>query len=208
MWLDQSAPQEARPPRPLAPSSIGQDDVANPPPNAAMNAAAERGRLLHALFERLPMLDPGDRRAAGERWLVAEGADAGLVDVALRVIGDPQFAAIFAPDALAEAPVAGVVDGIVIAGTVDRLAVSETHVEIIDFKTGRRVPRSIEEIPVAHVRQMAAYAAVLAGIFPDHEVTASLLYSEGPVLHRLPPALIAAHKPSFAAAQDNLITAG
>ena len=173
-----------------------------------MNAAAERGRLVHALFERLPMLDPADRRAAGERWLVAEGADAGLVDVALRVIEDPQFAAIFAPDGLAEAPVAGVVDGIVIAGTVDRLAVSETHVEIIDFKTGRRVPQSIDDIPLAHVRQMAAYAAVLAAIFPDHEVLASLLYSEGPTLHRLPATLMAAHKPSFVDAQDNLVTSG
>ncbi len=207
-WLNEPAPQEARPPRPLAPSSIGQDDVANPPPSAAMAAAAERGRVLHALFERLPALDPVDRRAAGARWLAAEGADADLVDVALRVIDDPRFADIFAPDALAEAPVAGVVDGIVIAGTVDRLCVTDTFVEIVDFKTGRRVPSMPNDIPVQHQRQMAAYAAVLAGIFPDREIRASLLYSEGPLLHRLPPELLATHKPSFATAQDNLVTAG
>ena len=207
-WLNQRAPQEARPPRPLAPSSIGEDDVANAPPSAAMAAATERGRLLHALFERLPDVAPADRRAVGARWLAAEGADQGLVDVALRVIDDPQFANIFAPGALAEAPIAGVVDGVVIAGTVDRLSVSDTLVEIIDFKTGRRVPTSVDDIPVPHLRQMAAYAAVLEGIFPDREVCASLLYSEGPTLHRLPRELLAAHKPSFAAAQDNLVTAG
>jgi ATP-dependent helicase/nuclease subunit A len=207
-WLNKPAPQEARPPRPLAPSSIGQDEVANPPPSAAMAAAAERGHLLHALFERLPALVPAERRTAGTRWLAAEGADIGLVDDALRVIDDLQFAAIFAPDSLAEAPIAGVVDGIVIAGTVDRLSVTDTLVEIIDFKTGRRVPSSVDDIPVPHVRQMAAYAAVLQGIFPDREVRASLLYSEGPSLLRLPPGLLAAHKPSFAAAQDNLVTAG
>jgi ATP-dependent helicase/nuclease subunit A len=207
-WLDQAAPQEARPPRPLAPSSIGQDDVANPPPSAAMAAAAERGRVLHALFERLPALAPAERRVAGVQWLSAEGADAGLVDVALRVIDDPQFTNIFAPDALAEAPVAGVVEGVVIAGTVDRLCVTETSVEIIDFKTGRRVPATSGDIPVQHLRQMAAYAAALSAIFPDREVRASLLYSEGPTLHRLPPALLALHKPSFAATQDNLGTAG
>jgi ATP-dependent helicase/nuclease subunit A len=207
-WLNQSAPQEARPPRPLAPSSIGQDDVANPPPSAAMAAAAERGRNLHALFERLPALPLSERRAAGARWLAAEGADASLVDVALRVIDDPQFADIFAPGALSEAPVAGVVDGIVIAGTVDRLCVTDTSVEIIDFKTGRRVPATSGDVPVQHLRQMAAYAAVLQGIFPDHEIRTSLLYSEGPTLLRLPPDLLALHKPSFAAAQDNLVTAG
>ena len=206
-WLNKPAPQEARPPRPLAPSSIGQDDVANPPPSAAMAAAAERGRALHALFERLPALAAADRRTAGLRWLVAEGADAALVDDVLRVIDNPQFSGIFAPDALAEAPVAGVVDGVVIAGTVDRLLVTDTHVEIVDFKTGRRVPASVEAIPPQHLRQMAAYAAVLRGVFPDHDVRASLLYSEGPVLHRLPPPLLDLHKPSFAAAQDNLIAA-
>ncbi len=207
-WLDQAAPQEARPPRPLAPSSIGQDDVANPPPSAAMAEAAERGRLLHSLFERLPALAPGERRAAGARWLATVEADAGLVDAALRVIDDPRFADIFAPDALAEAPIAGVVDGVVIAGTVDRLCVTDTSVEIVDFKTGWRVPSSVGEIPVPHLRQMAAYVAVLSGVFPDREVSASLLYSEGPVLHRLPTDLLDAHKPSFATAQDNLVITG
>jgi ATP-dependent helicase/nuclease subunit A len=207
-WLNCAAPVEARPPRPLAPSSIGQDDVANPPPSAAMAVAAERGRLLHALFERLPPLPPEDRRDAGTRWLAAEGADAGLVDDALRVIEDPRFSNLFTSDALAEAPIAGVVDSVVIAGTVDRLCVTDTLVEIVDFKTGRRVPSSVDAIPVQHLRQMAAYAAVLSGIFPDHEVRASLLYSEGPTLHRLPPELLGLHKPSFAIAQDNLVIAG
>jgi ATP-dependent helicase/nuclease subunit A len=207
IWLDQPAPQEARPPRPLAPSSMGEDDTANPPPSAAMAAAAERGRLLHALFERLPSLTPASRRAAGEEWLKSEGADPALVDIAMGVIEDPAFADIFAPDALAEAPVAGVVDGMVIAGTVDRLSVGETTVDIIDFKTGRSVPATPADSPPQHLRQMAAYAAVLQGIFPDHEIRAALLYSEAPILHRLPPDLLARHKPSFAAAQDKLVTA-
>ncbi len=207
-WLNKAAPQEARPPRPLAPSSIGQEDVASPPPSAAMVAAAERGRLLHALFERLPALIPEQRRAAGARWLVAEGADAGLVDEALNVIDNPQFSGIFASDALAEAPLAGVVDGVVIAGTVDRLSVRETMVEIVDFKTGRRVPEDASAIPVAHLRQMAAYVAVLEGIFPGRGVKAALLYSEGPKLHYLTPELLEPHKPGFATEQDNLLPTG
>ena len=207
-WLNKAPPQEARPPRPLAPSSIGQEDVASPPPSAAMAAAAERGRLLHALFERLPALVPEQRRAAGARWLAVEGADAGLVDEALRVIDNPQFSSIFASDALAEAPLAGVVDGVVIAGTVDRLSVRETMVEIVDFKTGRRVPEDASAIPVAHLRQMAAYVAVLEGIFPGRGVKAALLYSEGPKLHYLTSELLKPHKPGFSTEQDNLLSTG
>jgi ATP-dependent helicase/nuclease subunit A len=207
-WLDRPAPHEARPPRPLAPSSIGADETPNPPPGAALLAAAERGRLLHALFQRLPTLSRNTRRAAAEAWVAAAGGDQTLVDHVLQVIDDPEFAMLFASDALAEAPVAGVVDGIVIAGTIDRMAVTDTVVEIVDFKTGRRVPETQDAIPVQHVRQMAAYAALLAGVFPDHEIRASLLYSEGPVLHRLPPSLLAAHKPGLVAAKDNYVTTG
>ena len=204
-WLDRAAPQEARPPRPLAPSSAGQDDTPQPPPGPAMAVAAERGRLLHALFERLPALPVDQRRAAGLQWLASVGGDPALVNHALAVIDNPDFAVLFGPDALAEAPVAGVVDGIVIAGTVDRMAVTADMVEIVDFKTGRRVPDGLDGIPVAHLRQMAAYAAVVQGIFPDRTVRASLLYSEGPVLHRLPDALLVAHKPGFAGQQDKLL---
>ena len=207
-WLHRPAPQEARPPRPLAPSSIGRDDSAYPPTGIAMAAAADRGRYLHALFERLPPLAAGDRRAAGARWLAVQGADVGLVDAVLTVIEDSRFAAIFAPGTLAEAPIAGVVNGVVIAGVVDRLAVTETRVELVDFKTGRRLPASVDDVPVQHLRQMAAYAAVLESIFPDRPVHASLLYAEGPILHRLPPELLAAHKPSFVGQQDIYATAG
>src|SRR5262249_39659127 len=41
-WLHRPAPAEERPPRPLAPSSLGEDDVADPPPDAARRAAADR----------------------------------------------------------------------------------------------------------------------------------------------------------------------
>src|SRR5690606_25526958 len=68
-WLTQPAPQEERPSRPLAPSSIGPDDVADPPPGPALRAAAERGRRLHALFERLPGVPVGERETAADRWL-------------------------------------------------------------------------------------------------------------------------------------------
>src|SRR3546814_3712990 len=78
---------------------------------------------------------------------------AALVDAAMRVIDDPAFADIFAPDALAEAPVAAVVGETVVAGTVDRLLVTDGHVRVIDFKTGSRVPARLAEVPVYQDRK-------------------------------------------------------
>ena len=204
-WLSQTAPVEARPPRPLSPSSLGKDEVADPPPTPAMKAAAERGRLLHALFERLPAV--ADNRAeVADRWLAQsagiedERVRAELVKSALNVIDAPAYAALFAADALAEIPIAGVVGGDVIAGTVDRLIVTEDRVMVVDFKTGRRVPSAPAACPVPHLRQMAAYHALLAVIFPGKVVSAALLYTAGPVMYVLPDILLALHKPGFSQA--------
>ena len=213
-WLQTAAPQESRPPRPLAPSSIGSDTVANPPPVPAMRWAAERGRLLHALFERLPALAPDAREAAADRWLERAGgvADADLrgtlVADACAIIADPAYAAIFSAEALAEAPIAAVVGGEVIAGTVDRLLVTDTLVTIVDFKTGRRVPDELSQVPAHHLAQMGAYAAALAVIFPDRAIAAALLYTAGPMLIALPADTIAEHKPRFAATEQSLAPAG
>ncbi|MFN2260193.1 MAG: 3'-5' exonuclease, partial [Parasphingopyxis sp.] len=209
-WLRQAAPREARPPRPLAPSSIGPDAVADPPPGAAQRSAAERGVLLHRLFERLPELAPEDRPAAADRWLEQSGGIASseerkaLAEAALAVIDDQRFAKLFGPEALAEAPIAAVVDEIVIAGTVDRLLVAEEAVTVIDFKTGRRVPASLDAVPESHLEQMAGYAAALAVIFPDRPVRAGLLYTAGPELLMLPADLLAAHRPRPADSEQAL----
>ena len=213
-WLDRPAPEEAKPVRPLAPSSLGADVEAEPPASPARRDAAERGRLLHALFERLPAV-PVDRRAeAGDRWLRGAAgigdADrrATLVRDALAVINHPDFASVFGPGSLAEAPIAGVVDQVTVSGTVDRLLVSDHDVLVVDFKTGARVPRSADMVSQSHVRQMAAYTSVLAGIFPDRQVRAALLYTSGPALIVLPTDLLAAHKPRLLPLQDNLQQAG
>ena len=203
-WATQPAPVEARPPRPLAPSSLGEDLVADAPPTELMRAAAERGRLIHALFERLPAVAPELRAEAADRWLARVGA---VADVALRaeiaapvlaVLDDPVFAALFGPDSLAEAPIAAVLpDGFVVSGTVDRLLVTPDLVHVIDFKTGRGVPATPDAIPPYHVLQMAAYAAALAVIFPGRRIESALLYTSGPVLHVLDDARLDAHKPGF-----------
>ena len=202
-WLRRPAPVEERPPRPLAPSALGEDDVAYPPPGPEQRQAALRGRLLHQLFERLPAVDRERRRELGGRWLERSAgvADAGfreaLLDDACRVIEDPRFGGLFGPTGLAEAPIAAVIgDGLVVSGTVDRLCVGEDRILVADFKTGRSAPASTGDIPAAHLRQMAAYQAALRVIFPDRPVEAALLYTAGPVLHPLPDALLAAYLPS------------
>ena len=202
LWLREPAPVEARPPRPLAPSAVGEDDLPYPPPGPELRRAAQRGSLLHQLFERLPGIPEEERAARADRWLERSAGVTepdfrrALIEDACRIISDPRFRELFAPGALAEAPIAAVVgDGVVVAGTVDRLLVTAQRVLVADFKTGRSVPSSPDQIAVPHLRQMSAYAAALRIIFPDRPVEAALLYTSGPVLLPLPPELLARYAP-------------
>ncbi|MEA1071237.1 double-strand break repair helicase AddA [Sphingomonas sp. LY160] len=182
------APIEARPPQPLSPSQIIDDMEAAPPPTPAMRAAAQRGTLLHTLFERLPAVDPDERHVLALRWLAKAGVAeeamrVEIAEAACKVIADPAFADVFGPSSIGEAPLAATLpDGRVIAGTVDRLLIEDDRVQVIDFKTGRAVPSGPAEIPAQHRRQMEAYAAALAVIFPDRTIETALLYTSGPRL--------------------------
>jgi len=203
-WIRAAAPAEARPPRPLAPSALGEDDVADPPPSPAMRAAAQRGRLLHQLFERLPGVPPGERADRADRWLRRsagvedEALRRGLVEDACRLVGDPAHAELFGPGALAEAPIAAVVgQGVVVSGSVDRLLVGPDRILVADFKTGRRAPASLDEVPVPHLRQMAAYVEALKVVFPGRRVDAKLLYTAVPVLFDLPADLLERYRPAL-----------
>ena len=190
-WAKMPAPVEQRPPQPLAPSAIGRDDQAAPPPSDKMRAAARRGTLIHQLLERLPGVSPDARQAAGRRWLErSAGVDdkaerSELVDQVCGILSDHRFGDLFGPGSLGEAPLAATLpDGRVVAGTVDRLLVEEGRVSVIDFKTGQ-VPKSDAAIPTYHREQMAAYVAALRVIFPGREVRASVLYTAGPTRFEL-----------------------
>ncbi len=203
-WAHEPAPQEARPPRPLSPSALGDDAVSDPPPTPAMRVAAERGRLIHALFERLPAVAAADRATAADRWLVKAGgvddaaARSEIVQSVVAVLDDPRFAELFSADTLAEAPIAATLaNGMVVSGTVDRLLIEPDLIRVVDFKTGRRAPRSLDDVPEYHVKQMAAYAEALGVIFPGRSVEAALLYTAGPRLIVLNDETLAANKPHY-----------
>ena len=179
-----------------------------------MALAARRGVLLHKLLERLPDVALPDREARGRAWLARNAAEFApderheMLARALAVIAEPRWAQLFGPGALAEVPLAATVAGQVIAGTADRLLVEPDRVLVADFKTARRPPASLEQVPLATVRQMAAYAAALATIYPGRRIEAVVLYTQTPQLIALPAELLDAYKPSpkadYAPPQESL----
>jgi ATP-dependent helicase/nuclease subunit A len=210
-WLRRTVAAEPRPPRPLAPSLLGDEAASEPPARhgQAGSGAARRGVLLHRLLERLPEVPADARPSAAATWLARSAADLGpderdeIAAATIAILADPQWHDLFEPGSLAEVPIAATVAGQVIAGTVDRLVIGEDVIRIIDFKTSRAPPVRVEDVPLAYVRQMAAYAAALAAIHADRRIEAALLYTQAPRLLVLPPALLAAHKPGSPGPQES-----
>ena len=153
-WMD-------RPPSAAAPGGERHSTRARP---AWAPEAEARGRRLHRLLQVWPNLPPD---AAESERAAVEGT------VAL-VRRDPVFAPIFGPDALPEAAVAapGAQAGY---GRIDRLAVTPEAVLAVDFKSGG-APEDIARPPKAYVRQMAAYRAALAEIFPGKPIRCALVW--------------------------------
>lgn len=209
-WLERAAPAEPRPPRPLAPSALGEELAADPPwPPGAGQAAARRGVLLHRLLERLPEAAEADRKPAAQAWLARAASDldgaarAEIAASALAVVSDRRWADLFSAEALAEVPIAATVGDQVVAGTIDRLLLREDRIRLVDFKTARRPPASLDEVPVAILRQMAAYAAALEATYPGRPVDAALLYTQVPRLIEIPAQLLAVHKQALTGAQES-----
>jgi ATP-dependent helicase/nuclease subunit A len=196
-WARQPAQAEPDPPAPLAPSQPLPDEAQAGPRAFSPLPSGDprrwkRGQLLHELLRHLPATPPAERREAARRFLAqpAHGLGdeeiASWSDEALAVTEAPTHAALFAESSRAEVPLIGTVrtrrGTFTVSGQVDRLAVSEREVLIVDYKTNRPPPEAAAEVALAYRRQLALYRALLAEIYPGRTVRAFLLWTAVPLL--------------------------
>ena len=199
-WLRAPAPIEADAIRYAAPTSLVPGEAPIIPPFGPDTAdRLKRGRLIHALLERLPELAPETRETAARDFLahdisLSEARRDEILTVTHAVLNDPAFEQVFAPGGRAEAAIIGTApelpDGMIINGRIDRLVITETEILIVDFKTDRPAPAEASNIGASYLAQMAAYRAVLRRAWPNRTVRCALLWTDGPKLMPLPDALL------------------
>jgi ATP-dependent helicase/nuclease subunit A len=203
-WAWQKAAEEA-PAGSLAPSALpGEQETpaaAPRPVGDPLGLRFRRGRLVHALLQSLPEHPASVWEELTRRFLtrrapglsVAE-QEATLQEV-LGLLGEAWMQAALGPGSLAEAPLAGEVNGRLIAGQVDRLKVESDRVLVLDYKTNRPPPEQVAEVAPLYLRQMAAYRTLLRAAFPGRVVECALVWTYGARFMALPDTVLDPHAP-------------
>ena len=196
-WLNTMADPLPVRDAPIKPSGFVDDPGARQQPGAreARRRAILRGNIVHRLMQSLPDI-PADARAdAARRYIERQNTDfseperAAIVDGVVAMVGDPQFAALFAPGSRAEVPIAGRVNGRTVTGVVDRLVVAPDMVLIADYKTNRPAPKSLAETQKhyqGYIMQLSLYRAVLTRLYPNRPIRAALVWTDIPGIGEIP----------------------
>jgi ATP-dependent helicase/nuclease subunit A len=208
-WATTPAATE-RPRLTLAPSrlgpqpSAGKESAAEQPPLGptalAENGRFARGRLVHTLLQYLPELAAAEQERAARAFVAARGIDLPepmreeIVSETLAIVGDPRFAALFRPGSLGEVPLVARIgegeDALELSGQIDRLAVLDDALLILDYKTNRPPPSDRNQVALGYITQLAAYRLALRGLFPERSLRAAIVWTDGPKLMEIPSTLL------------------
>jgi ATP-dependent helicase/nuclease subunit A len=219
-WSVTFVAAEPDPPQPLAPSRPSEPEPATLSPiGTDQGYRFKRGLLVHRLLELLPNVPPQSWPAAADRFLSrrAHGLNPAQVSEisgeVLRILQDPDLAALFGPESRAEVPVVATLydsDGRTqaLTGQIDRLLVRERDCVILDYKSNRPPPMQVGQVASAYLRQLSAYRAAIAVIYPGKSIACKILWSAVPVLMDIPAALLDMHMPGLHATSARLDPGG
>jgi ATP-dependent helicase/nuclease subunit A len=170
------------------------------PKALADNRRFARGRLVHTLLQYLPEVAAADREGAARNFVAARGRDLPpemreeIVSETLAIVQDTRFAPLFAAGSLSEVPVVarlGEGDGArILSGQIDRLAILDDALLVLDYKTNRPPPSSPQEVAPGYIAQLAAYRAALRLMFPERALRAAIIWTDGPKLMEIPSTLL------------------
>lgn len=203
--LGRPLPPQGQLPRPLSPSGAGtivDEDAGELPVISPLfgesnpsNHALEKGRLIHRMLQTLPDFPAPEQADAAKRyvdraarhWPEAERDE--LANAMISLLSHPDLKAVLGAHGEAEISIMGTLnlDGqdFAVSGRIDRLAVMEDRVVIVDYKTNRIPPATAADLPFAHQAQLAIYREILAPLYPGRPIDCVLVYTENASLHRL-----------------------
>ncbi len=149
-----------------------------------------RGTAIHKLLQNLPSISPELREVyaltQSRRLNMAEKDALRMVSLLSR----PDLQPFFSANSQAEVEIVGSLEnGDPVYGRIDRLAVTDTEIFLLDYKTDRSVPEFTSP-DHAYAQQIATYARLLQDTHPNHQINAALLWTQTSKLEWLSPEIL------------------
>jgi ATP-dependent helicase/nuclease subunit A len=149
-----------------------------------------RGTAIHKLLQNLPNI-PAQLR---ETYALTQAKRLNLAESdALHLaalLNSPELQSFLATGSQAEVEIVGLFEnGQHVNGRIDRLAVTDTEIFLLDYKTDSSVPAFISPDHV-YAQQIAIYADLLQKAHPDHQINAALLWTQSSKLEWLSKELL------------------
>jgi ATP-dependent helicase/nuclease subunit A len=136
--------------------------------------AVEEGIAIHKLIEMMADCSLPNRQEEGRRWSKRLKLAEGLSDRLHDLLQNSELTVFFGETAQSEVSIGGMQG---LQGRIDRMAVQNGCVYLLDYKTNRNPPEFISP-DHRYALQMAAYAKLLREAFPGHDVKAALLWTQ------------------------------
>ncbi len=185
-WLFQNPASEIGDPEPCSPSSFFTETSTIPLEKTVspsllqeenMSPYAE-GSYIHKLLEILPehSHDQWDTIAQNQAVHYDISPYQSAFECVKNLLTHPDFSDIFGENSYAEVSVSGEIQGQRFNGEIDRLLIIDHTITLIDFKSNKVIPPSLEEVPQHYLGQLFIYRELLQKIYPHHEILCELIW--------------------------------
>jgi ATP-dependent helicase/nuclease subunit A len=137
-----------------------------------------RGTSIHKLLQNLPNI-PAQLR---ETYALTQAkrlnlAESDVLHLAA-ILNSPELQPFLGAGSQAEVEIVGLLEnGQHMNGRIDRLAVTEAEIFLLDYKADRSVP-AVTNPDHAYAQQIAIYADLLQKTYPGHQIKAALLWTQ------------------------------
>ena len=127
----------------------------------------------------------GTKMHAALRKVTIDGTHStGEPDLIAKITGVPLLAKFFCAESKTEVPIAGTINGRFISRRIDRLFIDSQKktVTILDYKTDQDRTAFYN----SYVAQIREYATLLQAVYPEHIITAYILWTHDFSLENIP----------------------
>ncbi len=189
-WATRNATTESPNVRPLSPSNALTTDTTPAPSPLTLHKKAtddiyKRGNIMHQALENISFVAPENRLCTLQRYLqtpnfkLSPETQHQYTQEIMAVITTYPF--IFAANTRAEVPISGIVTidnkQTPVSGVIDRLCITDDTVWIIDFKSNRPPPETLDKVPEIYKKQLYIYRDLICKIYPHKTIRTALLWT-------------------------------